>query len=117
MKRFVEGADRGQSTLFPECLNETLFTSLAEVRAVLAEWCDDYNQIRPHSSLNNQTPIEFARQWGGSPERYGGSTHRPIAQPTHMAKTRMGSTFEWKEEGAQVMRHLVGIEADEGFKH
>lgn len=76
-----------------ECLNETLFTSLAEVRAVLAEWCDDYNQIRPHSSLNNQTPIEFATQWGGSPERYGGSTHRPIAQPTQMGQNQNGLYF------------------------
>jgi putative transposase len=28
-----------------ECLNETLFTSLAQVRAVLAEWRDDYNAV------------------------------------------------------------------------
>lgn len=76
-----------------ECLNETLFTSLAEVRAVLAEWCDDYNQIRPHSSLGNQTPIAFARQWGGSLEHYGGSTHRPIAQPAHMGQNQSGLYF------------------------
>jgi transposase InsO family protein len=32
-------------------LNETLLTSLAQARAVLAAWKDDYNNVRPHSSL------------------------------------------------------------------
>jgi putative transposase len=34
-----------------ECLNETLFTSLAHARAVLAAWQRDYNEVRPHSAL------------------------------------------------------------------
>lgn len=42
-----------------ECLNETLFSSLGEARAVLARWCRDYNQVRPHSALSNRTPEEF----------------------------------------------------------
>ncbi len=45
-------------------------------KAVLADWQDDYHQVRPPSSLNNQTPIESARRWGGSPERNWGATHR-----------------------------------------
>ena len=44
-----------------ECLNETLFTSLAQARAVLAIWQDGYNRIRPHSSLGGATPIEVRR--------------------------------------------------------
>jgi hypothetical protein len=36
-----------------ELLNETLFTSLAQVRAVLIAWKDDYNNARPHSALGN----------------------------------------------------------------
>ena len=43
-----------------ELLNETLFTSLAQVRAVLAAWKDDYNNARPHSALGNLTPTEYA---------------------------------------------------------
>lgn len=39
-----------------ECLNETLFTSLRHARAVLASWQRDYNEVRPHSALNGQTP-------------------------------------------------------------
>ena len=76
-----------------ECLNETLFSSLAGARAVLADWRDDYNRARPHSSLANKTPIEFARQWGGSLERYGGSTHRPIAHPAHKGQNLHGLYF------------------------
>jgi putative transposase len=42
-----------------ECLNETAFSSLAEARAVLTTWRDDYNRVRPHSALANRTPEEF----------------------------------------------------------
>jgi putative transposase len=43
-----------------ECLNETIFTSLAQARAVLATWRLDYNAARPHSGLGFQTPAAFA---------------------------------------------------------
>jgi len=42
-----------------ECLNETLFSSLAVARAVLEAWREDYNRVRPHSALANRTPQEF----------------------------------------------------------
>lgn len=45
-----------------ECLNETLFSSLHEARTKITEWKDDYNQNRPHSSLGNLTPNEYARK-------------------------------------------------------
>jgi putative transposase len=45
-----------------ECLNETLFSSLAQARAVLALWQDDYNRVRPHSSLGGATPIQAHQQ-------------------------------------------------------
>jgi putative transposase len=45
-----------------ECLNETLFTSLAQVRVVLAAWRYDYNAVRPHSKLGGRTPVEAAKQ-------------------------------------------------------
>ena len=43
-----------------ECLNETLFSSLTEARAQITAWKEDYNRNRPHSSLGNLTPCEFA---------------------------------------------------------
>lgn len=44
-----------------ECLNEHEFTTLNEARAIIEEWRIDYNSFRPHRSLANQTPEEFAR--------------------------------------------------------
>lgn len=43
-----------------ECLNETLFSSLAQARTTITAWKEDYNSNRPHSSLGNITPSEFA---------------------------------------------------------
>jgi len=43
-----------------ECLNETLFSSLAEARGRIKSWRQDYNQYRPHSSLGYVTPCEYA---------------------------------------------------------
>jgi putative transposase len=43
-----------------ECLNEHWFGSLAEARDVIEEWRLDYNQVRPHSSLGDLTPEEYA---------------------------------------------------------
>jgi putative transposase len=52
-----------------ECLNETLFTSMAHARYVLAAWRHDYNNVRPHSKLGGLTPAEIAgqRPWGHAP--------------------------------------------------
>jgi putative transposase len=44
-----------------ELLNETVFSSLAEARIMLAAWRHDYNHHRPHSRLGWLTPSEFAR--------------------------------------------------------
>jgi putative transposase len=37
-----------------ECLNETLFSSIRHARAVLSNWKQDYNQVRPHSALGGR---------------------------------------------------------------
>jgi len=50
-----------------ECLNEHCFTNLEYARAVIEEWRVDYNQNRPHGSLDMMTPAEFARAWNFSP--------------------------------------------------
>ena len=43
-----------------ECLNETLFSTLIQARQQITDWREDYNHNRPHSSLGNLTPIEYA---------------------------------------------------------
>lgn len=45
-----------------ECLNQEWFTSLADARRIIEAWRKDYNEVRPHSSLANQSPSEFERQ-------------------------------------------------------
>jgi len=38
-----------------------MFDSLEDARRELALWRYDYNNVRPHSSLANQTPAEARR--------------------------------------------------------
>ena len=45
-----------------ELLNETLFSSLTEAREKIKAWKEDYNTTRPHSSLGNLSPKQFALQ-------------------------------------------------------
>jgi putative transposase len=41
------------------------FQNLFEARRTIAAWRRDYNEERPHSSLNYLTPAEFATRSGG----------------------------------------------------
>lgn len=45
-----------------ECLNASWFLSMADARNRINEWRTDYNENRPHSSLGNLTPSDFAAQ-------------------------------------------------------
>ena len=49
-------------SLRDECLNVHWFASMAEARASIEAWRQHYNAVRPHSSLDYLTPIEFSRQ-------------------------------------------------------
>lgn len=44
-----------------ELLNEEIFDTLDDAKRKLALWRYDYNAVRPHSSLGNQTPLEARR--------------------------------------------------------
>jgi putative transposase len=41
-----------------ECLNEHLFSSYSHARETIAHWRHDYNNHRPHTSLDGFTPKE-----------------------------------------------------------
>ena len=45
-----------------ECLNEHWFLNLKDARNIIGEWQKIYNEERPHSSLGNLTPSEFAEK-------------------------------------------------------
>lgn len=44
-----------------ECLNDQVFLSIEDAQQKLEAWRIDYNEVRPHSSLENRTPREFTR--------------------------------------------------------
>jgi len=46
-----------------ECLNVEVFFTLEDVREKLAPWQEDYNLMRPHSSLQDQVPAFVAAEW------------------------------------------------------
>ena len=50
------------SRLRQECLNASWFLSMDDARARINNWRSDYNENRPHSSLGNLTPSDFAAQ-------------------------------------------------------
>jgi putative transposase len=45
-----------------ECLRVSWFQNLFDARRKIAIWRQDYNEQRPHSSLNYRTPAEFAAE-------------------------------------------------------
>ena len=45
-----------------ECLNQEWFCGLNEARASIERWREDYNQLRPHSALDNLAPAVWAQQ-------------------------------------------------------
>jgi putative transposase len=57
---FVESYN---GTMREECLNENLFLNLNHARRILAQWVDDYNGLRPHSSLGDLPPARYCSEW------------------------------------------------------
>lgn len=61
------------SRMRDDFLNESLFFDLGHARSAIAEWVEDFNTTRPHSSLGYQTPAAFAGLLA--------ATGNPVAQP------------------------------------
>jgi len=45
-----------------ECLNEQWFETLQQARTTISAWRQDYNEVRPHSSLGRMPPARFAER-------------------------------------------------------
>ena len=43
-----------------ECLRASWFSNLFDARSKITDWRKEYNELRPHSSLDYRTPKEFA---------------------------------------------------------
>ena len=50
-------------SLRDECLNVHWFEDLTDARDKLQAWKREYNESRPHKSLNNLTPLEYKAKW------------------------------------------------------
>jgi putative transposase len=75
-----------------ELLNESLFFGLNHARSAIAEWADDYNHFRPHSSLGYQTPADYAGSiaaTGSNATQCGSFAFPPVAHtaPFGVSKT------------------------------
>ena len=52
-----------------ECLSQSWFLNLNDAKAEIEGWRTSYNESRPHSSLGNLSPAEYAADllaWAGN---------------------------------------------------
>lgn len=79
-----------------ELLNESLFFGLEHARSAIAEWMEDYNTARPHSSLGYKTPAAFAgiiTATGSDAALIESSASSPVAQPAPYRVTETGEAL------------------------
>ena len=48
------------------CLDRWAFESINEARAVIEQWQEEYNTIRPHGSLSGRSPAQFIEDWANA---------------------------------------------------
>ena len=91
MKRFIEGADRGQSTLLPECLED---------------WVDDSNPVRAVDAFVDALNLEARLRW-----RVPEATGRPSYHPSALLKlyiygylNRIQSSRRLEREAGAILR-------------
>ncbi len=80
-----------------ECLNESWFLNLPDARSVIEAWRRDYNECRPHSALDNLTPVEFAERQAAA------------SVPLSPQGDREGSTKRVDNQGNGAMLSPVGL--------
>jgi putative transposase len=61
-----------------ECLNAHWFLSLEDAAEKIETWRKEYNEYRPHSSLNNLTPLEFIDQCRQQADQKNGLPAAPV---------------------------------------
>jgi len=77
-------AESFHSRLRDELLNAELFAGLRDAKALAANWKNEYNHRRPHSSLGYQPPAAYAASLADPPV---GPAGLPPAQPAQKTLT------------------------------
>jgi hypothetical protein len=62
-----------------ECSNAHWFLSLEDAAEKIEAWRKEYNEYRPHSSLNNLTPLEFVNQCRQQADQKDGQPAGPVS--------------------------------------
>ena len=91
-------------TVREECLNQHWFLTLDEAQEKLESWREDYNTDRPHSSLGNLTPQEFAGGLTSAQARQTGPAPPTIAV-TSTSTQRVQAEATAKANGAHRRAH------------
>ena len=107
-------AVRRASRMRDELLNETLFTSLVHARDKIANWVDDYNTGRPHSSLGYATPAAFAaelRTHAHARQRYRGSNRDWMKVGGHIKPGRSESLNVNRARNYRPAMQVIGTSA------
>jgi putative transposase len=47
------------ATVRLECLGRHWFLDLDDAREKVEEWCTEYNEVRPHSAIDDRTPMSL----------------------------------------------------------
>jgi hypothetical protein len=81
-----------------ECLNENWFSSLADAREKITRWKEDYNELRPHSSLQYRTPMEFAAHSAASFDTEDMGQEASNAGPLPHSSIPAAETGMWGEQ-------------------
>jgi putative transposase len=90
-----------------ECLNEEVFNTLAEARAVIERWRIDYNHVRPHSAHGGLTPEAVRLNPAAGRLRQHRRLRRPTAtaDATDQLSTPRALIMNEGPAGGQVNRH------------
>jgi putative transposase len=87
-----------------ECLNTHVFLSTTEAQHVLDAWRHDSSHVRPHSALQDRTPVEIGALWIDSREPRESTARRKDRVETEIAGGSVPSLVE-KRCGAALLRN------------
>jgi putative transposase len=83
-----------------ECLNAHWFLSLQDAREKIESWRIEYNTFRPHSSLGDLTPSDFAEQQAATDQNIPGFSPGPLVQNKGQAHHQSeNSLYNWPKKG------------------